>query len=239
MKYKDLIYKITSNNNDPINKQTIQNSLSDMNDAKLSLQTKEVLVGVMIDENTVLNKGISEALHKEVERTLLVLSNNAISESISFLPYDKKTLISMLELFPEMTHHFISNKEDFLEVKEIKNKKMNLKNVYASLNINEDFVNKIDYLVTVNISEIDSSMNAKLSEKNVIIFPMTFRGTENFSQKEKKVSPDPSGWSYNSASGIWQKNWGWDGSQQIPSWSAPTDWNLDPAPDPTSYRDFD
>lgn len=233
MQYKDLIYKITSGNNtkDEVNSEEMKKETPEINSAKKSVQTKDVLIGVMIGENTVLNKGISDALKREVERTLTVLFNSPISDSFAFLPYDKTTLVSMLELFPDRNHHFISNREDFTEVKEMKQTKMNLKIVYASMNTNMDFVNKIDYLVTVNIDEIESSMKSKLSEKNVMIFPLTFRGTENFSQKEKLVSPDPSGWAYNSASGMWVKNWGNDGSASIPSWKAPDDWNLNPNPD--------
>jgi len=232
MKYKDLIYKITSGNEYTKNSenQTMKLQSLELNPAKKSVEIKDVLIGVMIDEKTVLNKGISDALKKEVERTLTVLFNSPISDSFAFLPYDKNTLFSMLELFPDRNHYFISGRDSFSEVKELKQKKMNLQQVFASLNINEDFVNKIDYLVTVNIDEIDSSMKAKLSKRNVMIFPMSFRGTESFSQKEKLVVPDPNGWSYNSSSGMWVKNWGWDGSQSIPSWKAPDDWNLEAEP---------
>ena len=234
MKYKDLIYKITSGKNNQnmkeINMKNVSND--DVNSAKKSVQIKDILIGVMIGDKTVLNKGISKALKQEVERTLTVLFNSPISDSFSFLPYDKITLISMLELFPDKNHHFISDRETFSEVNDLKSKKMNFRNIYASMDINTDFVKKIDYLVTINIAEIEPSMKAKLTEKDVMILPMTFRGTENFSQKEKLVVPDPSGWSYNSASGMWVKNWGWDGSQEIPSWKAPDDWNLDPSPNP-------
>jgi len=70
-----------------------------------------------------------------------------------------------------------------------------------------------------------------LKEKNVMVFPMKFRGTKDFPQPEKLVAPDPSGWGYNSASGMWLKTWGKDGSHEIPSWKAPDDWNLDPSPE--------
>jgi hypothetical protein len=233
MQYKDLIYKITSSNKTPtktVDSQEMKKPEIAINAAKKSVQIKDILIGVMIGDETVLNKGISKALQREVERTLTVLFNSPISDTFSFLPYDKTTLISMLELFPDRNHHFISGREDFNEVKEMKKNKLNLTVVHASLNTNVDFVNKIDYLVTVNIDEIESSMKSKLDEKNVMVFPLTFRGTEQFSQKEKLVVPDPNGWGYNPASGMWAKYWGNDGSAEIPSWKAPDDWNLDPEP---------
>jgi hypothetical protein len=108
--------------------------------------------------------------------------------------------------------------------------KLNLKTVYINDDVNEDFVSKIDYLVTVNIDSLEPTLKAKLDQKKVLILPMVFRGTEQLSQKEKLVVPDPTGWVYNSASGIWSKNWGRDGSQELPSWKAPADWNLNPDP---------
>lgn len=230
MQYKDLIYKITSGGNNKTNSTPMKKEPSEINPAKKSLQTKDILIGVMIGDKTVLNKGISKALKQEVERTLTVLFNSPISDSFSFLPFDKPTLMAMLELFPDRTHHFVSGRDDYKEVKDLKQNKLNLKTVYASMNVKEDFVSKIDYLVTVNIDEIESSMKAKMDEKNIMVFPMSFRGTESFSQPEKHVLPDPSGWVYNSASGMWVKNWGWDGSQEIPSWKAPDDWNLPAEP---------
>ena len=74
-------------------------------------------------------------------------------------------------------------------------------------------------------------MNAKLVANNVMILPMEFRGTTTLTQKEKTISPDRSGWAYNSASGTWTKNWGKDGSQTITGWKAPDDWNLPVEPE--------
>lgn len=228
MKYKDLIYKITSNN-EPIQKSDMKKP-SNMNDAKKSVSVKEVLIGVMIDAETVLDKSISEALRAEVERTLTVLFNSPISDSFAFLPYDEKTLNIMLELFPGKNHYFVSGRDSFSKVKDLKQTKLNLKQIYASLNVKSDFVDKIDYLVTVNIDELESSMKSELSKRNIMIFPMSFRGTKSFAQPEKLVTPDPTGWTYNSSSGVWIKTWGWDGSQEVPSWKAPDDWNLEKEP---------
>lgn len=228
MQYKDLIYKITSGSSTPTDDVPSEEMKKDteVNSAKQSVQVKDVLIGVMIGPNTVLNKGISGAIKAEVERTLTVLFNSPISDTFSFLPYDKTTLIAMLDLFPEKNHHYNAKKEELEEIKKLKQTKLNLKMVYDSVNPNEDFVKKIDYLVTVNIEKLEPTLEAKLDAKNVMVFPMTYVGTSNSSQKEKFVTPDPSGWVYNAGNGIWMKTWGWDGSQELPSWKAPDDWNL-------------
>lgn len=228
MQYKDLIYKITSGNSTPVDEVPSDEMKKEIevNSAKQSVRVKDVLIGVMIGENTILNKGISDAIRAEVERTLTVLFNSPISDTFSFLPYDKKTLLSMLELFHDKNHHYNAPKEELEEIKNLKKTKLNLKMVYDSLNPNEDFVKKIDYLVTVNIDNLEPTLKAKLSEKNVMVFPMTYVGTSNSSQQQKLVTPDPSGWVYNAGNGVWVKTWGWDGSQELPSWKAPDDWNL-------------
>ena len=102
--------------------------------------------------------------------------------------------------------------------------------IFQTNNHKQDFIDKIDYLVTVNVDKIEASFEMALKHKNIMTFPMTFVGTNNTSQPEKLVAPDPTGWVYNSANGMWVKNWGWDGSATIPSWSAPDDWNLNPNP---------
>ena len=228
MKYRDLIYKITSSKTNETNVK--KKEIEDVNDAKKSVRVKDILIGVMIGEDLVLNKGISQAVKNEVERKLTVLFNSPISDAFAFLPFDKTTLLTMLELFPDKKHHYISGREEFNEVSELKKEKLNFKALYASLNTKEDFIKQIDYLVTINIDKLDKDFESALSEKEIMVFPLSFRGTKNFSQGEKLVAPDPSGWSYNSSSGMWVKNWGWDGSQSIPSWKAPDDWNLDPEP---------
>lgn len=220
MQYKDLIYKITSNT-----------EKKDMNDAKKSVQPVETFIGVMVGD-IVLNKGITDALKTEIDRTLTVLFNSPISNSFVFLPYDIKTLTSFLDLFPDKTNHFIATDEQIEELNAIKKNKLNLGNIYRSINVNVDFVKKIDYLFTINVDVIEQTLKFKLDEKRIMILPLTFRGTNNFSQKEKLVIPDPTGWVYNGAAGTWSKNWGKDGSQTIPSWKAPDDWNLSVDPDP-------
>ncbi len=224
MQYKDLIYKITTDNSikKPEN--------DDINPAKKSVQLKDILIGIMIDKKTVLNKGISETLKSEISRTLTVLFNSPISDTFAFLPYDKFSLDSTLELFPEKNIYYLSTNDELNTIKEIKKTKVNLKLILPIINLNTDFMDKIDYLVTVNIDSIEPSLEQGLKNKGVMIFPMVFKGTSNLSQPEKLVSPDPSGWTYNSSNGLWVKNWGWDGSATIPSWSAPSDWNLDSNP---------
>jgi len=233
MNYKDLVYKITSSGNDRNvikEPEELKRETQEVNAAKKALILKDVLIGVMVGADIVLNKGIAEALKAEIERTLTVLFNSPISDTFSFLPFDKATLIPMLELFPGKNHHFVYKSEEAEEIKELKKTKMNLSTVYLSDDVNKAFVGKIDYLMTVNIDKLEPSMEAKLKEKNIMIFPMVFRGTKQFSQAEKLVAADPSGWGYNSASGIWLKTWGNDGSQEVPSWKAPADWNMEAEP---------
>ena len=229
MQYKDLIYKITSSNTEKENPD-MKKEVSAVNKAKTSVQTKDVLIGILSDDEVTLTQGSLNAVKREIERTLTVLFNSPISDSFAFLPYSENTLKIMVETLPERQFHYISTKEEYNGINELKKEKLNIKIIYASMDKNKDFAEKIDYLVTIN-KEIEPTMKAILDSKNVMIFPMEFRGTENFSQKEKLVAPDPSGWSYNSASGKWVKNWGWDGSAEIPSWKAPDDWNLNPNPD--------
>jgi len=229
MKYKDLVYKITSSNTKK--EPDMKKETPEVNKAKASVKTKDVLIGILSDDTVTLTPGILNAIKREMERTLTVLFDSPISDSFSFLPYSENTLKIMVEIFPDRNFHYVSGREEFGAVKELKKDKLNIKMIYASMNKNQDFADKIDYLVTIN-KEVEPTMKASLEKKNVMVFPMEFRGTENFSQKEKLVAPDPSGWVYNSASGMWTKNWGWDGSQEIPSWKAPDDWNLNPNPDP-------
>lgn len=224
MQYKDLIYKITTDTTN------VKKTEIDINPAKKSVQLKDVLIGIMIDKNTVLNKGISEALKKEIERTLTVLFNSPIADTFALLPYDKMSLTSILDLFPEKNIHYLATNEELNDIKDLKKTKVNLKMIFNTTNQNTDFLDKIDYLVTVNIDTLEPNMEQGLKNKNVMVFPMTFKGTSNSSQPEKLVAPDPTGWVYNSANGLWVKNWGWDGSATIPSWSAPSDWNLDSNP---------
>lgn len=228
MQYKELIYKITSGkvDNSHVTDKNIKTTTDEVNGAKQIVQLKDTLIGVMIDDTLEFTKDISLSLKVEVERTLTVLFSSPISDTFGFLPYDKKTLVSMLELFPEKKHHYIATEEEFDEIKTLKETKLNLKMIYTTKNLNDDFSKKIDYLVTVNVAEIEPSMKARFDERNVSIFPMTFRNVENYSQKEKLVAPDPSGWAYNSATGVWLKAWGNDGTAEIPSWRAPDDWGL-------------
>ena len=227
MKYKDLIYKITSSNKSE--QPSMKKETPNINKAKASVQTKDILIGILSDDKTELSKDSLNAIKREIERTLTVLFNSPISDSFSFLPFSKDTLKIMVDIFPDRNFHYISEREEFKEVKKLKREKLNIKMIYASLNKKRDFVEKIDYLVTIN-KEIEPTMQAVLDSKNVMVFPMIFNGTKNSPQKEKLVTPDSSGWIYNSANGMWVKNWGNDGSQQIPGWKAPDDWNLDPNP---------
>jgi hypothetical protein len=226
MQYKDLIYKITSNKTEVVEPEEMKKDSPDLNAAKKSVQVKDVLIGMMVAPGTVLNKDIINVLKAEVERTLTVLFNSPISDTFSFLPYDKNTLLSMLDLFPEKNQHYIATPEEFEEIKKLKSTKLNLKMVYSSTNVSEDFIKKIDYLVTLNVDTLEPTMKAKLGEKNIMVFPITYKDVANSSQPQKLVSPDPNGWLYNKANGTWSKFWGRDGSQVIPGWEAPADWGL-------------
>ena len=50
----------------------------------------------------------------------------------------------------------------------------------------------------------------------------------------KGVTPDPGGWVYNPANGMWSKAFGWDGSQTFKSWDVNADWQLNG--DPTNTQ---
>jgi len=217
MKYKDLIFKITSKNKSD-NGMLANDSTIEINHAKKSLskQVKSV-VGILVDEETELTTGMLNSLKTEIERTLTVIFNSSIYNNIIFLPFNKNTLTLSLETFPEKNIHYISDRTEYKSIKDLKLNKLNLKMIYTSTNKKTDFIKKIDYLVTINHT-LESSMESALKTNNIMVFPMNFRGTSQFTQKEKKIQPDPSGWSYNSASGMWVKNWGKDGSQTIQGW---------------------
>lgn len=227
MQYKDLIYKITSSKPTEVNPNEMKKEQTiDVNPAKQSVQPKDLLIGIIFGDDVVLNKGISEAIQKEIDRTLTVLFNSPISDSFSFLPYDKNTLIAMIDLFPEKKFHYLVTKTESEELSILKKDKLNLKVLTNSENTKSDFFNKIDYLVTINVDVLESGIQSLLNQRNITVFPLTFRGTKSHQQPEKLVQPDPSGWVYNKANGLWTKSWGWDGYQELPSWSAPSDWNL-------------
>lgn len=226
MIYKDLIYKITSTNEQPVD---MKKDNTDLNAAKQSVQLKDVLIGFIHDDTKPLDSQMLNALKTEIERTLTVLFNSPISDTLAFLPYSINTLKILLSVFPDKKINYIAEEVEIKELDELKKTNLNLKLIIKSDKKKADFANKIDYLVSVNTT-IDPDMESLLKSKNVMIFPMSFIGIENRPQKEKHVLPDPSGWVYNSANGLWVKNWGWDGSQSIPSWKAPDDWNLNPNP---------
>jgi len=212
MKYKDLIYKITSKNTEKPKEKSLG-----VNKAKKSVQLKDNMIGVIVGEETELTPGMIVSLKTEIERTLTVLTNSPIGDTFSFLPYTIKTAKIIIDTFPEKKIYYVSSREEFNDIKELKKEKLNIKMIYPSLNKKEDFIKKIDYLVTINY-DLEPTMEAALKTNNIMVFPMTFRGVKSFAQKEKIVKPDPSGWVYNSASGMWVKNWGWDGSQSIQGW---------------------
>ena len=212
MKYKDLIYKITSDSD-----KKPEDKMSEVNDAKKSVQVNNNLIGIIVGEETELTSGMIVSLKNEIERTLTVLTNSPIADTFSFLPYTQKTLNIITSTFPEKNLYYVSDRDEFNDISALKKEKLNIKMIYPSLDKKEDFIKKIDYLVTINY-ELEPTMQAALKTNNIMVFPMNFRGVEAFAQKEKLVAPDPSGWVYNSASGMWVKNWGWDGSQSIQGW---------------------
>jgi len=213
MKFKDLVYKITSSPNKIVKKDLDTN----INPAKKSVQLNDILIGVMVGNEIDLTDGMLLSLKREIERTLTVLFNSPISDEFTFLPYESSTLKMMIELFPDRKFNYISTRDEFKMIKTLKQEKLNIKMIYPSLKKKEDFTNKIDYLVTINY-ELESSMESALKTNNIMVFPIDLQEIQTSAQKEKLVSPDPSGWSYNSASGLWVKNWGNDGSQTIPGW---------------------
>lgn len=216
MKYKDLIYKITTDNKNP-NVEKPSMEYTDINAAKKSVQIKDLIIGVMSNPEKELTPGMLQSLKREIERTLTVLFNSPISDDFSFMPYDVKTLKILLDLFPDRIFHYVSSREEYDEIAKLKKDKINLKTIFPSLKKKADFAEKIDYLVTINYTP-EPDLDAALKKKNTMIFPMDFVGITQHAQKEKIVKPDPSGWVYNSASGLWVKNWGWDGHQEIQGW---------------------
>jgi len=213
MNYKDLIYKITSRSDDNLD---IEKN-KDINPAKKSIQINNLNIGVIADDDLELSDEMIYALKREIERTLTVLFNSPISDQFAFLPFNKRLLEYMIPLFPSRDFHYVTTRDEFNEIKKLKQEKLNIKSIYPSLNKKEDFLKKIDYLVTLNY-EMEETMESYLNSHKIMVFPMSFRNTESFSQKEKLVTPDPTGWSYNSTSSLWTKTWGNDGSQTIQGW---------------------
>ena len=81
MQYKDLIYKITSSsNNTVVTSEEMKKEIPDINPARKSVQLTDVLIGIIMNPETVLNKSIADLLKKEIERKLTVLFNSPISD---------------------------------------------------------------------------------------------------------------------------------------------------------------
>ena len=67
MQYKDLIYKITSSsNNTVVTSEEMKKEIPDINPARKSVQLKDVLIGIIMNPETVLNKSIADILKKEI-----------------------------------------------------------------------------------------------------------------------------------------------------------------------------
>ena len=58
------------------------------NATKALLIAAGVLIGIIMNPETVLNKSIADILKKEIERKLTVLFNSPISDVFSFLSFD-------------------------------------------------------------------------------------------------------------------------------------------------------
>ena len=210
MQYKDLLFKITSGNNGQ--------STQVVNPIKQKLQSTDILIGVMIDTEKKISEPMLDILHSEISRTLTVLMTSPISETFAFLPYTKEALEIIVEQFPDKRIHYISEQDEYTEIKDLKSKKLNIATIYKSETKLREFTDKIKYLVTVN-STIDKALEATLKKNDTMIFPIDLLEIDApKSQKEKIVKPDGSGWVYNSASGIWVKTWGNDGMAEIRGW---------------------
>lgn len=211
MNYKDLILKITSKNGSDI-------QTTEINTVKKSIESKDILIGIMADEAVELSAPSLDVLKREVERTLTVLLNSPISDTFGFLPYSKKTLETVVKTFPEKRIHYIYEEEEYSDIKKMKQTNLNIISINKTTNKLTDFVKKINYLVTVN-KELEPSLKISLDNADVMFFPIDIVDLEApKGQKEVLVKPDGTGWSYNSASGMWVKTWGNDGMQEIPGW---------------------
>lgn len=209
MQYKDLLFKITSGNN-----QLIQV----VNPVKRNLQSSDILIGVMIDTEKELSKPMLVILKHEIERTLTVLLHSPISETFAFLPYSREALDVVVDQFPDKRIHYISEKGEYEEIKELKSSKLNINTIYKSTTKLRDFTDKIKYLVTVNTT-IDKALESTLKQNDIMVFPIDLLELNiPKGQKEKLVKADGTGWAYNPASGMWVKTWGNDGMQELRGW---------------------
>jgi hypothetical protein len=212
MQYKDLLFKITSS------EEIIDNNNRPINPIKQKLQSSDILIGVMIDEESSLSNELLNILKNEILRTLNILFNSPISETFAFLPYTKNDLNIIVAEFPEKRIHYIADEEEYMEIKKLKTEKLNITNVYKSDSKLKEFTTKIKYLVTVNI-DIDEMLKNTLQQNDIMVFPIDLLELDSpKNQKEKLVKPDATGWVYNSASGMWVKTWGDDGMQELQGW---------------------
>jgi len=210
MQYKDLLFKITTRGNNQLTQV--------VNPIKQKLQSKDILIGIMIDTEQKISKQMLGILKLEVEKTLTVLLHSPISETFAFLPYSKEALNIVVEQFPDKRIHYITDNEEYTEIKELKAKKLNISNIYKSETKLREFTDKIKYLVTVN-TVMDKALEATLKQNDIMVFPIDLiEVNAPKGQKEKLVKPDGAGWVYNSATGMWVKTWGNDGMQELPGW---------------------
>ena len=210
MQYKDLLFKITSSGNNKLTQV--------VNPVKQKLQSKDILIGVMIDTERKISEQMLAVMKSEIERTLTVLLHSPIAETFAFLPLTKEALTLMVDNFPNKRIHYISTEEEYSEIKELKSKKLNIHSIYKSETKLREFTDKIKYLVTIN-TVMDKVLEATLKQNEIMVFPIDLVGI-NTPQitKEKIVKPDGTGWVYNSANGMWVKSWGDDGMAEIRGW---------------------
>jgi len=210
MQYKDLLFRITSGGNSQLTQV--------VNPIKQKLQSKDILIGIMIDTEKKISEPMLKILKNEISRTLTVLLHSPISETFAFLPYTQEALKIVVEQFPDKRIHYIAEQDEYQEIKELKSKKLNISTIYKSETKLREFTNKIKYLVTVN-TVMDKALEATLKQNDTMVFPIDLVDIEApKGQKEKLVKPDGSGWVYNSASGMWVKTWGNDGMAEIRGW---------------------
>jgi len=210
MQYKDLLFKITNHGNNQLTQV--------VNPIKQKLQSKDILIGIMIDTEQKLSKQMLGILKSEIERTLTVLLHSPISETFAFLPYSRPALDIIVTQFPEKRIHYIANNDEYTEIKELKAEKLNISTIYKSETKLREFTDKIKYLVTVNTT-MDKALEVTLKQNDTMVFPIDLVDVAApKGQKEKLVKPDGTGWVYNSASGMWVKTWGNDGMQELEGW---------------------
>lgn len=80
-----------------------------------------------------------------------------------------------------------------------------------------EFIKNLNTVFCSNIV-LPLDLSNFINDRKILLFNIDTPNTVSFSQKEKLVKADPTGWVYNPASGVWTKSFGWDGVQTLNGW---------------------